>query len=190
MLQPELSHLMNWHYHAALQNGIADDTPHLDRFIVEGVEREIEHRRQNATSAPPAAPERTVDQDVQRLDREVQGIRNTTAALAATPAALTAQIAPADVLPERGRSASPTPRRSMPISAPVSREVPSASGSRPSAITLSEEERKVARNSFTDPSLTNEERNTCTRPTSGGYSSSVRTANIPNGSVTDALFRY
>lgn len=47
-------------------------------------------------------------------------------------------------------------RRSMPVSAPVSRDVPSANGQRPtsSKITLSEEERRIARTSFTAPDMT------------------------------------
>ncbi len=45
------------------------------------------------------------------------------------------------------------PRRSMPVSAPVSRDVPTSSGQRApsSKIILTEEERRVARTSFTDP---------------------------------------
>lgn len=49
-------------------------------------------------------------------------------------------------------------RRSMPVSAPVSRDVPSANGQRPtssSKMTLTEEERRIARTSFTAPDMTN-----------------------------------
>lgn len=53
----------------------------------------------------------------------------------------------------------PQPRRSMPVSAPVSRDVPTANGQRQasSKMTLTEEERRIARTSFTDPAgkLTN-----------------------------------
>jgi hypothetical protein len=53
----------------------------------------------------------------------------------------------------------PEPRRSMPVAAPVSRAMPSmTSGAIPTRITLSPEEVMVARTSFTDPSLTNAER--------------------------------
>lgn len=50
-----------------------------------------------------------------------------------------------------------TQRRSMPVSAPVSREVPTATGERqPSkSMTLSEEERRIARSSFTASDMTN-----------------------------------
>lgn len=48
-------------------------------------------------------------------------------------------------------------RRSMPVSAPVSREVPTISGQRasPSKITLSPEEVRIARSAFTAPDMTN-----------------------------------
>lgn len=60
-------------------------------------------------------------------------------------------------------SANPTPapqpqqRRSMPVTAPVSREVPTSSGERPATtgMTLTAEERFIARNSFSDPNMTN-----------------------------------
>jgi hypothetical protein len=60
--------------------------------------------------------------------------------------------------------AAPQPqRRSMPVSAPVSRDVPSATGVRQSqTMTLTEEERKIARTSIMDrpdmPNLTNEQK--------------------------------
>jgi hypothetical protein len=49
-------------------------------------------------------------------------------------------------------------RRSMPVSAPVSREVPSGGPRQTNTMTLSPEERIVARNSFSDPHLTNEQK--------------------------------
>jgi hypothetical protein len=54
----------------------------------------------------------------------------------------------------------PEPRRSVPISAPVSRGAPDLASGRsvPMRITLSPEEVMVARNSFTDPTMTNEQR--------------------------------
>jgi hypothetical protein len=47
-------------------------------------------------------------------------------------------------------------RRSMPMSAPVSRDVPTASGQRasPTKITLTEEERRIARTSYSAPDMT------------------------------------
>lgn len=59
--------------------------------------------------------------------------------------------------------AAPQPqRRSMPVSAPVSRDVPTATGARPGSVTLTEEERKIARISILDrpdmPNMTNEQK--------------------------------
>jgi hypothetical protein len=60
--------------------------------------------------------------------------------------------------PEPPRRVEPEPpRRSIPVGAPVTRGAPSmTSGAIPQRITLSPEQVMVARNSFTDPSLTNE----------------------------------
>lgn len=51
-------------------------------------------------------------------------------------------------------------RRSMPVSAPVSRQTPSVTTGRPvsSKMTLSPEERQIARSSFTDESMSNEQK--------------------------------
>jgi hypothetical protein len=55
---------------------------------------------------------------------------------------------------------SPSIRKSMPISAPVSREIPTFSGRRHSATqqTLSAEEVRIAHNSFSDPRMSNVEK--------------------------------
>jgi hypothetical protein len=64
--------------------------------------------------------------------------------------------------PEPAPTPSPPPameRKRIPMSAPVSRTVTAATGGRdPGSRTLSPEERQVARNSFSDPSLSNEEK--------------------------------
>jgi hypothetical protein len=53
----------------------------------------------------------------------------------------------------------PTHRRSMPVSAPVSRDIPGPSGVRTSSkITLSPEEREIARKSFSAPDMTDEQK--------------------------------
>ena len=55
--------------------------------------------------------------------------------------------------------ASPEPRRSMPVTAPVSRDVPTPSGQRTNArITLTPEERDIARRSFTAADMTDEQK--------------------------------
>lgn len=63
--------------------------------------------------------------------------------------------------PEPQPEPQPQPqRRSIPMTAPVSRDVPTASGQRQtsSKITLTAEERQIARTSFTAPDMTNEQK--------------------------------
>jgi hypothetical protein len=68
----------------------------------------------------------------------------------------TAPAAPAPA-PAPAPQPQPQQRRSMPVTAPVSREVPTSTGERPAStgMTLTPEERFIARNSFTDPNMTN-----------------------------------
>lgn len=125
-----------WHHQAALDAGVEDDTPEMFARVLDGAQREAESMhwmaKENvrAAAAPPApAPE----PEVQRPP---------------PPAAVPPAPAPA--------------RRGMPMSAPVSRGVPSAGSGRrePSSAdrTLSPEEREIARNSFTDPTMSNSQK--------------------------------
>lgn len=69
-----------------------------------------------------------------------------------------AQAAPGATVPAPAPAA---PRRSMPVTAPVSREVPTSTGERQSTgVTLTPEERAIARSSFSDPTgkMTNAEK--------------------------------
>lgn len=68
--------------------------------------------------------------------------------------------APAAAAPPEPEPAPQPQRRSIPMTAPVSRDVPSATGQRaPSTkITLTAEQRQIARTSFTAPDLTNEQK--------------------------------
>jgi hypothetical protein len=113
-LEPASADQVRFHYHSALAAGVADDTPEMNRAILDGV-----------------ASERERSVDVARK-------------IAATPPA--------------------APRRpSIQFSAPVSREVPNASGKRHSDdMTLTPEERDIARRSIIDrpdlPRMTNAEK--------------------------------
>lgn len=135
MLNPEVSPVMAKHYQAGLRSGLRDDTPELDQFLLVNVTRDLQHREQLAAAhAPPTqeaaqaydAGETTADD----LAREAEALYAEHHADAPT--------------------ATPTPRRSIPVSAPVSRDVPSASGGRASSQnnTLSRDEREIARVSF------------------------------------------
>jgi hypothetical protein len=104
---PAEARAMSFHYNAALNAGVQDDSPEMDRFILAGMFREREHE---AKTAPPPAE-----------------------AARPTPAAM--------------------PRKSsLPMSAPVSRDVPSYSSGKPvsNKMTLSPAEVAIARASFVD----------------------------------------
>jgi hypothetical protein len=65
-----------------------------------------------------------------------------------------------DMWAQREPTPPPAKRRSIPYTAPVSRDVPSVSTGRPASlgntVTLSPAEREIARKSFTDPSMSDE----------------------------------
>jgi hypothetical protein len=113
--------LMRKHYQAALAAGVEDDTPEIDKAVLEGVARDVElHRQALAKAARRPEPQ---------------------PALAPQPL--------------------PAIRAGIPMTAPVSRDVPAASGQRAAdlrTVTLTAEERLIARNSFSAPDMSNEEK--------------------------------
>ncbi len=150
MLDGMQAKALAWHYQAALAAGVEDDSSAMDHRLREGVRRDMEIMRQRqiesaqpAYGAVPQMPPPTPEHAAERLDDEAGAIR--AAMSAQTPistAADLAEIAPSQPAPSR---------RSLPISAPVSRDVPTASGQRRQdmrSMTLSPEEREIARTSF------------------------------------------
>lgn len=133
MAEP-LHHLMRHNFQLALHAGVPDDTPAMDNAILAGVQRDLEHHhRLTLAHARPAAentqPHQDVLQAAQALAHEAEALLAERPADA--PATLTA------------------PRRSMPMTAPVSRDVPMMSGgSAPASQTLSPDERAIAAVSF------------------------------------------
>lgn len=118
------------HYREALAEGIEDDTPEMDQRILDGVQREVAHQHKLA----------------------MDNIRRR---MAPEPAPEPAP-APIAAPPPAPAAAAPPARRSMPVSAPVSRDIPMTSGNNfRSDNTLTAEERQIARTSFTDPNMTN-----------------------------------
>lgn len=116
---------MTFYYNQALNAGIADDTPEMDQYILQGIERELQLQRDQARAnaaamaqvreAPPLAP-------------------------APAPAAPPPPLMQTPLMPT-------APKRSIPVAAPVSREVPTSTGRRPDPpgrITLSPDERDIA----------------------------------------------
>lgn len=126
------SKAMGFHWNAALQAGIADDTPEMNAAILQGVDREIAHVRQQA----------------------IENVRMPARSEPEPPPAQRAEPVPAAPAPPL----MPQPaRRSVPVSAPVSRDAPTYSGRAQSdntSMTLSPEERDMARRSYTAPDMT------------------------------------
>jgi hypothetical protein len=126
--------------------GIAEDTPAFDNAVLHIIARDIKthhHLRQLTSADARQTPENAelhadIARHVSDLDAE-------------------AEQHFAEHVPEPA-AAPPPSRRSYPMSAPVSRDVPSASGHRHDLNTLTAEERQVARNFTADRSLTNEQK--------------------------------
>jgi hypothetical protein len=134
LLAPDVAPIMGRAYQEGLQSGLKDDSEDLDRHILETVTRTIEH--QAALTSPEA---RSTPENAQRNDEismaaddltgEAEGYLEESLSMHAPPP--------------------PPPRRSIPFSAPVSREVTMSTGGRPSGTnTLSREEREIAHISF------------------------------------------
>jgi hypothetical protein len=159
LLHPEIVPIAARAYQQAKSDGVEDDSPAMNQRLLEGVQREIEGWRQrmvasahDAAAAVPAMPAPSIERAAEQLSQEAEALRLTASAENTTPITVSAELPPAERAPTR---------KSLPISAPVSRDIPSSSGKRMSeerTITLSAAEREVARNSFTDPNMTNEER--------------------------------
>ena len=126
-----MQQIFNRHYVEALQSGgFTDDTAALDNHLIAATAREIEQRRQQLE--PAHEPARTIEEEVQRLDDEIEANRRS-------------EQPPAPIAPPPKPAA---PHRSIPMSAPVSREVPMGSGERRQDNTLRADEREIARVSF------------------------------------------
>jgi hypothetical protein len=129
MFEPFRLRAMRFYYGQALNDGVADDSEAMDRYILDGVERELAMQRDQAKDNASAWARANTDH-----------LQTTPAARAPMPS--TAAPSPA-----------PPARRSIPMAAPPSREAPTTSGVRanaPSQITLSAEERDIARKSRPD----------------------------------------
>jgi hypothetical protein len=144
LLQQDNAQAMRRHYQDALRSGIADDSQQMDDHLVNAMRFEFEARRQrqidsahDAVIATPQMPSRSSEQEAERLDQQAAAIRNVMSA----EDAVSTEVAP--VVPPR--------KRSIPYSAPVSRDVPTADGRRMSeqrTVTLSAEERALAHSSY------------------------------------------
>ncbi|MEH2547129.1 hypothetical protein V1283_003774 [Bradyrhizobium sp. AZCC 2262] len=146
LLDPTIAPVMARIWRAGLDAGLQDDTPELDNFVVDNVAREVQHHQKLTSAQARSTPENAqrhheVGMAVEDLNSEAEALLGEALAAhepAAPPAA---------------------PRRSVPFSAPVSREVPMATGGRrQSENTLTPEERVIARTSFSAPNMSNTEK--------------------------------
>ncbi|MGJ4928612.1 hypothetical protein ACQR1I_14195 [Bradyrhizobium sp. HKCCYLS2038] len=129
LMDPTIAPLASRHYAAALADGVEDDTEAMKSRILGGVTADLDLIERTRT-----APLRT-DPASSATAAPISEPRS--------PVHSSPQAAPPQLRPTTAT------RRSVPISAPVSRGVPSASGRQESGlITLSAEERQIARNSF------------------------------------------
>jgi hypothetical protein len=132
---------------AARSRGIKDDTPEFFDTILRGFEREhergVEHARHLAEMK--SQPHRAVEKAHEQADEIEER------ALAMVPGAQPPPKASPDV-----PSPSASSRRSIPVSAPVHRDVPTFSGNREAYIDtrLTAEERDIARRSYSAPDMT------------------------------------
>jgi hypothetical protein len=158
MLEETRAKIMHRHHQAALAEGIPDDTPDMDRFLLDAVNREMSGSNAARRAMPHEVvgysveknyPE-TVEQAAEKLDREVSGLLLQQEAQRSIPTNAVLGI------PE-----APKPKPRIPFSAPVSRDLPTATGESMSSstkVTLTAEERQIARNSYTAPDMTNEQK--------------------------------
>lgn len=147
-LFPPLHQLMAKNYQIALQAGVPDDSAAMDRAVIMGMQHDIDQRRQLQRAAveharPQAAPEQPMQQPSMTEQQPTVPLKDA-GDLATEAKALYDELYGEEPAP------TPAPRRSIPMSAPVSREAPMASGGRTSRAdnTLSHDERQIAAVSF------------------------------------------
>jgi hypothetical protein len=151
VLAPQNADAVAWHHHLAQRAGIEDGSDEMHQRILDGIAQEHELIRQRraemaerampTASAPPITRPAAAGAMAEQLGREASAIGMTMNAAASTPEAV------AENMPE----VEPAPRKkSIPMSAPASRNVPSYSGKgdSPRSMTLTAEERGIARNSY------------------------------------------
>jgi hypothetical protein len=152
VLAPQNADAVAWHHHLAQRAGIEDGSDAMHQRILDGIAQEHELIRQRraemaerampTASAPPITRPADVDAMAEQLGREASAIGMTMNAEASTPEAVAENLPP---MPD------PAPRKkSIPYGAAPSRNVPSYSGKSDTSrsVTLTAEERGIARNSY------------------------------------------
>jgi hypothetical protein len=142
LIDPANGPVVGYYVHRALKSGINMESPQMLDAVLGGLKSEAEMTERAEQLARPPRPF-SDDAEIERMaletEREAEALQNPTP--------------PKPVMPSARR---------MPVSAPVSREAPSISTGRPqsfsTSVTLSPAEREIARNSFSDPSMSAEEK--------------------------------
>jgi hypothetical protein len=138
---------------AAIDRGIPADTPQFFESILAGFQREYERGAEHAKHlAEMAQPHRAADKGREQAEEIIEHAQ---AMLPDVP------LPAADTSPPpMSRPPPAAARRSVPVSAPVHRDVPTFSGNREAYVDtkLTAEERDIARRSFTAPDMTNEQK--------------------------------
>jgi hypothetical protein len=158
LLRQDIAPIAGAHYQAGLASGLPDDSPELERFILEKTAEDLEQRRKLAAgSARWRADDAGARQAAAALEREADAFGNE----ARTDRAR--EVEDEMEAPEPPPIRAPAVRRSsIQVSAPVSRDSHSFSSGRAASIgksvTLSPAEREIARTAYSAPDMTDEMR--------------------------------
>jgi hypothetical protein len=158
LLRQDIAPIAGAHYQAGLASGLPDDSPELERFILEKTAEDLEQRRKLAAgSARWRADDEALSQAALALDREAEAFARDERADRAR------EMEDEIEVPERAPISAPAARRSsVQVSAPVSRDSHSYSSGRAASIgksvTLSPAEREIARTAYSAPDMTDEMR--------------------------------
>jgi hypothetical protein len=159
ILDPTNREAVEGYWRQALRMGLAEDTPEIDNYVLQGLHFERASRE-------------TAEERARGMHQD-------------EPDDAPASPAPPQSRREAFQAPSSEPRRSMPITAPVTREVPTMTGKRMTDNnTLSAEERQMARDAIPDrpdlPKLSNHEKELMYLRNREKYREMVR-----NGTYTD-----
>lgn len=136
--------MVRFHHQAAMDAGIEDDSPEMEAAILAGIQSERQRAIDMAkrTAEKLTRPNPDIEAHVLRVDAPPETEPPIVRVEVPKPLATPAPASPA--------------RRTVPVSAPVSRDVPMASSGRRGAPnrTLSAEERDIAHRSFTATDMT------------------------------------
>ena len=143
MLRTELAPVMAKHYTEGLRSGLQDDSTELDQHILDNVAREVDQLRALTSVTDANRQDYEHDRASKWVDRQIEQEQERQRAQMTN-----AQKELLEAQQRRASAPPPSIKRNIPMSAPVSRDVPTAGGQSSSRTTLSAEERDVAHRSY------------------------------------------